>query len=165
MSVLPISILLSPCFRSDARPTYVDLRIFKSLLQVVIDSFIRDLADEGEIRNSNFLLFSALKNGLPDLGLSPSTTCRLSIAIVLLAASALCDCLLKITISIPSCKSVFLKVSHTIVGLWDFVNQPLRMVFRGIGLGGMELIQLGQACWNQKEPNLLDHYYFFHFIM
>ena len=90
----------APCFRSDARPTYVDLRVFKSLLQVVIDGFVRDLADEGEIRNSNFLLLGALKNGLPDLGLSPSATCRLSIARVLLAASALCDCLLKVAISI-----------------------------------------------------------------
>ena len=97
----------APCFRSDARPTYVDFRIFKSLLQVVIDGFVRDLADEGEIRNSNFLLLSALKNGLPDLGLSPSTTCRLSIAIVLLAASALCDCLLKVAISIYSCAKVY----------------------------------------------------------
>ena len=88
------------CFRSDARPTYVDLRVFKSLLQVVIDGFVRDLADEGEIRNSNFLLLSALKNGLPDLGPSPSATCRLSIAIVLLASSALCDCLSKVAISI-----------------------------------------------------------------
>ena len=26
------------------------------------------------------------------------------------------------------------------------------MVFRKIGLGGMELIQLGQSCCNQKKP-------------
>ena len=90
----------APCFRSDARPTYVDLRVFKSLLQVVIDGFVRDLADEGEIGNSNLFLLSALKDGLPDLGLStPSATCRLSTAGVLLAASALCDCLLKVAIS------------------------------------------------------------------
>lgn len=100
----------APCFRSDSRPTYVDLRILKSLLQVVVDGFVRDLADEGEIRNSNFLLLSALKNGLPDLGLPPSATCRLSIAIVLLAASALCDCLLKVAISIyPRARACFSK--------------------------------------------------------
>ena len=94
---------------------YVDLRVFKPLLQVVIDGFVRDLADEGEIRNSDFLL-SALKNGLPDLGLFPSTTCRLSIARVLLAASAPCDCLLKVAISIyPRAKWQSSKVSHTIV--------------------------------------------------
>ena len=88
------------CFQSHARPTYVDLRIFKSLLQVLIDSFVRYLADESEIRDSNFLLLGALENGLPDLGFSPSATCRLSIAGVFLAASALCDCLLKNAISL-----------------------------------------------------------------
>ena len=100
MSVLPISILFCPCFQSNAGPTYVDLRIFKSLLQVVIDGFVRYLADESEIRDSNFLLLGAFENGLPDLGFSPSATCRLSIAGVFLAASALCDCLLKYAISV-----------------------------------------------------------------
>ena len=90
----------APCFQSSTRRTYVDLRVLKSLLQIVIDSFVRYLADESEIRNSNFLLLGALKNGLSDLGLSPSATCRLSIAGVFLAASALCDCLLKNAISI-----------------------------------------------------------------
>ena len=90
----------APCFQSEVRPTYIDLCIFESLLQVVIDGFVRNLADESEIRDSNFLLLSALENGLPDLGLPPSATCRLSIAGVFLAASALCDCLLKNTISV-----------------------------------------------------------------
>ena len=89
-----------PCFQFDARPTYVDLCIFKSLLQVVIDGFVRYLADESEVRDSNFLLLSALKNGLPDLGFPPSATRRLSIAGVFLAASAFCDCLPKNTISV-----------------------------------------------------------------
>lgn len=67
-----ISILLRPRFCTAVRPTYVDLRILKALLQIVIDRLIRDLADQGEIRHSNLLLLGTLEHRLLNLGLPPA---------------------------------------------------------------------------------------------
>ena len=88
-SALPLLLRIHSC----ARPTYVDFRILESFLQIVIYSLIRYLADECKIGDSDLLLLGALKGGFSNLGLSPSTTGRLRIASILLAAGALCYCL------------------------------------------------------------------------
>jgi hypothetical protein len=49
---------------------YIDLAILESLFQVIVDCFVGDLADKGEIRDSNFLLLGRLEGRLLDLGLS-----------------------------------------------------------------------------------------------
>ena len=51
--------------RSDPRPTYVDFRILESLLEILVDRLVRDLADECQIGHSNLLLLRALKDSLP----------------------------------------------------------------------------------------------------
>ena len=51
--------------RSDPRPTYVNFRILESLLEILVDRLIRDLANECQIGHSNFLLLRALKDSLP----------------------------------------------------------------------------------------------------
>lgn len=89
----PISNDSNPASAPSFCPTYVYFTIFKPLLQIVVDSLVRNLADKREIRNSNLFLLGAFEDGLPDLGLSPSTARRLGIAIVLLPTGALCDCL------------------------------------------------------------------------
>ena len=143
MSVLPISILFCPCFQSNDGPTYVDLRIFESLFQVVINGFVRYLADESEIRDSNFLLLGALENGLPDLGLSPSATCRLSIAGVFLAASALCDCLLRYAVSVyPRAKGSLRHVAYhcRLLGCCQSILAPCIGL---VWLGGVDTARTG----------------------
>jgi hypothetical protein len=50
--------------------THVYLAIFEALLQVLIDSLIGDLANQGEIRHTDFLLLGGLEDGLGcELGL------------------------------------------------------------------------------------------------
>jgi len=44
--------------------THVDLAILEALLQVVVDGFIRHLADQREIRHTDFLLLGRLEDGL-----------------------------------------------------------------------------------------------------
>lgn len=58
---------------SEWRRAYVDLTILESLLQVVVDGLVGNLADEGEIRDSDLLLLCRLEGGLLDLGLSTGT--------------------------------------------------------------------------------------------
>jgi hypothetical protein len=59
---------LSPCTGGRGAvawgPTHVDLAIFEALLQILVDSLIRDLADQREIRDSDFLLLGGFEDGL-----------------------------------------------------------------------------------------------------
>jgi hypothetical protein len=55
---------------SSSQRAYIDLAILKALLQVVVDCLIGDLADKGEIRNSDFFLLGRLEGRLLDLRLS-----------------------------------------------------------------------------------------------
>ena len=52
--------------------THVDFCILEPLLQIVIDSLVRYLADKGEIRDPNLLFLRALKHGFSDLRLPSS---------------------------------------------------------------------------------------------
>ena len=80
-----------PSHNNGSPLTYVDFRILKPLLQIVVDRLIRDLADQGKIRDSHFLLLCTLENSLFDLGLPPSAPARRGLGAtgVLLAAGAL----------------------------------------------------------------------------
>jgi hypothetical protein len=49
---------------------HVYLSILESLLQIVIDSFIRDLTDQSKIRNPHFLLLCGIESGLLDIRLA-----------------------------------------------------------------------------------------------
>lgn len=80
--------------------THVYFGILKTFLQILVDSFIGYLADQGEIRDSHFLLFSTFEYRFPDLWLA-STTRSFGIAsladgvCLLLAAGSLCNRLLQ----------------------------------------------------------------------
>ena len=71
----------------------VDFGIFESLFQIVVYGFIRDLADQREVRDPDLFLLGAFELGFLDLGLSAAGG-DLRCALVLLAACALCDRLL-----------------------------------------------------------------------
>lgn len=47
----------------------VDLAMLESLLQVVVDCFVGDLAEQSQIGNADFLLLSDFEGGLLDVGL------------------------------------------------------------------------------------------------
>jgi hypothetical protein len=49
---------------------HVDLSILESLLQIVIDGFIRDLTDQSKIRNPHFLLLCGIESGLLNIRLA-----------------------------------------------------------------------------------------------
>jgi hypothetical protein len=50
--------------------THVYLAIFESLLQILVDGLVGDLADQGKIGDTNFLLLGRLEDGLGcELGL------------------------------------------------------------------------------------------------
>lgn len=51
---------------------YVYFAIFKSLLQILIDSLIRNLADQREVRNANLPLLAGFEHGFAHLGLCSS---------------------------------------------------------------------------------------------
>ncbi len=53
--------------------TYVDFRVLETFLEIVVDCLIGDLADEGKVRNTDFLLLGAFEHRLFNLWL-PSTT-------------------------------------------------------------------------------------------
>jgi hypothetical protein len=44
--------------------THVNLAILEALLQVLVNGLVRDFADQGKIRDSHFLLFGGLEDGL-----------------------------------------------------------------------------------------------------
>jgi hypothetical protein len=44
--------------------------VLESLLQVVIDGFVRDLTDQSKIRNSHLLLLRCIESGLLDIRLA-----------------------------------------------------------------------------------------------
>ena len=56
--------------------THIYLRIFESLLQVVIDSLIRDLADQGKIRYANLLLLCTFKYRFFDIWFATTAASR-----------------------------------------------------------------------------------------
>jgi len=70
--------------------THINLSILKPLLQVVIDSFVGDLADQREIRYTDLLLLDDFVVGAFDGTLTTSSTGRLRI---LFAARPLGDSL------------------------------------------------------------------------
>jgi hypothetical protein len=50
--------------------TYVYLAILETLLQVIVDRFVRYFADEGQIGDTNFLLLCRVECSLLDVGLA-----------------------------------------------------------------------------------------------
>lgn len=46
--------------------------MFEADFQVVVDSLVRDLAEQCQIRNTNLLLLGGLEDGLLDLGFPPA---------------------------------------------------------------------------------------------
>ena len=82
--------------------THVDFCILEPLLQVVIDSLVRYLADKSEIRDPNLFLLRALKHGFSDLGLPSSlpSTSLFGTWSILPPSSAFCDALKVQTVSL-----------------------------------------------------------------
>lgn len=56
--------------------THVDLSILETDLQVLIDCLIRNLADQGKIRNSDLLLSCRIECRLPNIWLASAGLCR-----------------------------------------------------------------------------------------
>jgi hypothetical protein len=46
---------------------HIDLSILESFFKVVVDGFIGDLADQGQVGDTNFLLLVCIKCGLLDI--------------------------------------------------------------------------------------------------
>jgi hypothetical protein len=84
--------------------TYVDLGILEPLLQIVVDGFIGNLADQGKIRYSDFLLLGGFENSSFDSALAGAGAStgvgRPRAGGILLAASSLCDGLCESHISL-----------------------------------------------------------------
>lgn len=100
----------SPLALKDNYFTNVYFRILEAFLQILIDSLIGYLADQGKIRNSDFLLFSTFEDCFPDLRLATATRsfriARLAnIVSLLLAAGSFCDRLLRSQYLDPKTKS------------------------------------------------------------
>lgn len=89
LSALPLPISKLPF---TAGMTDVNLSIRKSLLQVLVDSLIRNLANQGKIRHADFLLLCAFEDSLADLTLRAA--CRGGRGI-LVATCALCHRLVR----------------------------------------------------------------------
>lgn len=71
--------------------SHIYLRILKSLLQVVVDRFVRDLADQCEIRYPHLLLLGGLEDGfLCELCLLAAAAGLFRATGILLAPGALC---------------------------------------------------------------------------
>lgn len=66
----------SACHKPVLLHTYVDLRVLKSFLEVLVDGLVRDLAEQREVRHSNLLLLRALEHRLLDLGPPSITSAR-----------------------------------------------------------------------------------------
>lgn len=74
--------------------THVDFAILEALLQIVVDGLVGNLADQREIRDTDFLLLGRLKDGLLcELRLGLPTAGGLGPSGILLAPCALCYCL------------------------------------------------------------------------
>lgn len=52
--------------RGTALP-YINLIVFEPQFQIVVNGFVGDLAEQGEVRDTNLLFLGALKGGLLDL--------------------------------------------------------------------------------------------------
>jgi hypothetical protein len=50
--------------------SYIDLMVHEPLLQIIIDSFVRDLTDQSKIRNPHLLLLCCIESGLLDIRLA-----------------------------------------------------------------------------------------------
>lgn len=60
---------LTPSSIDDA---YVNLAMFEAELQIVVDRVVRDLAEQGKVRNTDLLLLRRLEYGLLHLRLAPA---------------------------------------------------------------------------------------------
>ena len=123
--------LVSPCANScacDFCPAYIDFCILESFLQVIVDSFVRDLAQECKIRDAHFLLLSALKDGLLDLGLSASiwSVCA---AGIFLTAGTLRDTLKSRQCRVLHFNRVSFKADHRCLPVILALCLPERIVF------------------------------------
>lgn len=65
-----------------ARRAYIDLSVLESLLQIVVDGFVRDLTDQSKIRNPNLLLLCGIKGSLLDVRLAAARCCSSSASIL-----------------------------------------------------------------------------------
>lgn len=138
-SALPFHLYVQSC----ASSTYVDFRILKPFLQIIIYSLVRYLADEGKIRNSDLLLLGALKGGLSDLGLPPSAAGRLRIASVFLAAGALGYCLSKLRFSLVPKVGEGEGNPHTMVVFFGLYSSTVFARPGGWGHGSFEEVEVG----------------------
>ena len=70
---------------------YIDFRILESLLQIIIDCLVGDLANEREVGHADFSLLCGLESCLLHLGPASAGVGRLPSCCLFLSSSALCD--------------------------------------------------------------------------
>jgi len=95
----PYSVLQAFWWRS----SHVYFSIFKPLLQIFVYGFIRDFTDQGEIRNSNFLLLGCVECGFFDIWFAASTLSSLCIARSLVPFISTSSDTLEKTIALVNC--------------------------------------------------------------
>jgi hypothetical protein len=98
---------------------YIDLAIFEPLLQIVVDGFIGDLADQGKIRYSDFFLLGAFENCSFDAASASTGVSRPRAGGILLAACPLRDGLRESNVSVYSSTYLGAAGGLTISGLRD----------------------------------------------
>lgn len=74
-----------------ALSTYIDLCVLEALLQILIDCLIRDFADQGKVRDADFLFLRALKYRFSNFWLPPPIFCSFDGCRLFLSAGAFCD--------------------------------------------------------------------------
>lgn len=72
MTSLATALARAPQPRSPRATTlpYINLVMIEPEFQVIVDGFVGDLAEQGEVRNTDLLLLRAFEGGLSDLRLA-----------------------------------------------------------------------------------------------
>ena len=93
MYVYVVTLSITSCLSTSCLSTDINLRILEALFQILIDCFIRDFANQGEVRDADFLLFRTLKHRFSNFRLPSSIACPFCGCRIFLSASAFRDTL------------------------------------------------------------------------
>ncbi len=93
----------TPGVTTRRRQTHIYFSIFKALLEVIVDCFICNLADQGKIRDADLPLLSAFEDCFFNFRLTTAVRCMLDIGGIFATAGALCHSLPRSSCISSSC--------------------------------------------------------------